>query len=73
METMTEEEAFALDEYYTKNPPKVDPSKARIRIPVVRVDSVTAASLLSLSQTTRKTPEEIVSDLVRERAAAPAF
>ena len=32
METMTEEEAFALDEYYTKNPPKVDPSKARIRI-----------------------------------------
>ena len=22
METMTEEEAFALDEYYTKNPPK---------------------------------------------------
>ena len=33
METMTEEEAFALDEYYTNNPPKVDPAKARIRIP----------------------------------------
>ncbi|MCL2210758.1 MAG: hypothetical protein FWB95_02425, partial [Treponema sp.] len=32
-------EAFALDEYYTNNPPKVDPSKARIRIPMVRVDS----------------------------------
>ena len=27
MESMTEEEAFALDEYYTKNPPEVDPSK----------------------------------------------
>ena len=24
---MTDEEADALDEYYTKNPPKVDPSK----------------------------------------------
>jgi len=36
---MTEEEAFALDEYYTKNPPKVDPSKIHIRIPMVRIDS----------------------------------
>ena len=24
---MTEEEADALDEYYTKNPPKIDPAK----------------------------------------------
>jgi hypothetical protein len=27
MKTMTDEEADALDEYYTKNPPKVDPKK----------------------------------------------
>jgi hypothetical protein len=70
METMTEEEAFALDEYYTNNPPVVDPAKARIRIPMVRVDCRTADYLLSLSRTTRKTPEEIVSELVRERIAA---
>jgi hypothetical protein len=70
METMTEEEAFALDEYYTNNPPKVDPSKARIRIPVVRVDSRTAEDLLSLSHITHKTPEEIIGELVRERLAA---
>jgi hypothetical protein len=70
METMTKEEAFALDEYYTNNPPKADPSKARIRIPMVRVDSRTAEGLLSLSQTTRKTPEKIVGELVRERIAA---
>jgi len=38
MGIMTDEEAFALDEYYTKNPPKVDPSKVRIRIPLVRLD-----------------------------------
>jgi hypothetical protein len=34
---------------------------------MVRVDSRTAEYLLSLSQTTHKTPEEIVSELVRER------
>jgi hypothetical protein len=43
MEIMTEEEAFALDEYYTNNPPKADPSKARIRIPIWYV--LTAAPL----------------------------
>ncbi|MDR1325869.1 MAG: hypothetical protein LBK00_07535 [Treponema sp.] len=67
---MTEEEAFALDEYYINNPLKVDLSKARIRIPMVYVDSRAAECLLSLSQTTHKTPEESVSELVRERIAA---
>ena len=38
MEIMTDEEAFALSEYYTKNPPKVDPLKARIRVPMVNLD-----------------------------------
>ena len=54
METMTEEEAFALDEYYTNNPPKVDPSKARIRIPKV----------------THKKPEDILDSLVQEKIAS---
>jgi hypothetical protein len=66
MEIMIEEEAFALDEHYTNNPPKVDPSKARIWIPVVRVDSRTSEDLLFLSRTTRRTLEEIVSEMVRE-------
>jgi len=29
MKEMTEEEADALDEYYTKNPPEIDPSTNR--------------------------------------------
>jgi hypothetical protein len=70
METMTEEEAFALDEYYTKNPPKVDPSKARIRIPMVRIDNVTAEYLAEKAKETNKKPEEILSSLVREKIAA---
>ena len=40
METMTEEEALALDEHFTINPPKVDPSKARIKIPLVTTEHI---------------------------------
>jgi hypothetical protein len=67
METMTEEEAFALDEYYTNNPPKVDPAKARIRIPMVRIDDTTAESLAEKAKATHKKPEEILGNLVREQ------
>jgi hypothetical protein len=69
MEHMTEEEAFALDEYYTNNPPKVDPSKARIRVPMVRIDSITAEYLSEEAKVTHKKPEEILSNLVREKIA----
>jgi hypothetical protein len=66
MESMTEEEAFALDEYYTKNPPKVDPTKARIRIPMVRIDNVTAEYLAETAKKFHKKPEEILGELVRK-------
>jgi len=66
---MTEEEAFALDEYYTKNPPVVDPSKARIRIPMVRVDSATAEYLAKEAKALNKKPEEIIGGLVLEKLA----
>ncbi|MDR0320998.1 MAG: hypothetical protein LBI28_05800 [Treponema sp.] len=72
MGTMTEEEAFALDEYYTKNPPKVDPAKARIRIPMVRIDNTTAEYLAEEAKTTHKKPEEIIGSLVREQIAHSA-
>ncbi|MDR1804436.1 MAG: hypothetical protein LBQ94_12610 [Treponema sp.] len=72
MESMTEEEAFALDEYYTKNPPKVDPSKARIRIPMVRVDNATAEYLAEEARAANKKPEEILASLVQEKIAAKA-
>ena len=70
METMTEEEAFALDDYYTKNPPKVDPSKARIRIPMVRVDSVTAEYLSEKAKKSHKTPSDIIGEMVQKELAA---
>ena len=70
MEIMTDEEGFALSEHYTKNPPKVDPSKARIRIPLVRLDSISAEYLAKESKATHKKPTELISELVQERIAA---
>jgi len=67
---LTEEEALALTKYYTKNPPKVDHAKARIRIPIVRVDTATAEYLAEKAKTTNQTPEEIISELVRKEVAA---
>ena len=69
METMTEEEAFALDEYYTKNPPKVDPSKARIRIPMVRIDNEIAEYLSQKAKSVHKTPTDIISEIIKEKIA----
>ncbi|MCL2093510.1 MAG: hypothetical protein FWH12_04865 [Treponema sp.] len=66
---MTEEEAYALDEHYTNNPPKVDRSKARIRIPMVRIDGATAEYLAKESRALNKKPEEIISGLVSEKLA----
>jgi hypothetical protein len=69
MEIMTDEEAFALDEYYTKNPPKVDPSKARIRIPLVRLSNDSAEILTREAKATNKKPEDIVNKLIMEGLA----
>jgi len=66
---MTEEEADALDEFVTKNPPEVDPSKARHVTRMVEIDEFTADNLLSISTATQKTPSEIIGELVREKAA----
>ena len=70
MRRMTEEEADALDELVTKNPPRVDPSKARHAIRMVSLDDLSADYLLSISSATHKTPSEIIGEMVRERLAA---
>jgi hypothetical protein len=66
---MTEEEAWALDEEVTKNPPHVDPSKARHVSRMVALDDFSAEYLMSVSTVTHKTPSEIIGEMVRERAA----
>ena len=78
MARMTEEEADALDEYYTKNPPKIDPSKrggifTRQRELLDVLDRVSADYILSRSISSQKTPAEIINEMVRERIAASSF
>ena len=69
MPRMTEEEAWALDDFVTKNPPRVDPSKARHAVRMVVLDDFSAGYLMSVSSSTHKTPSEIIGELLREKAA----
>jgi hypothetical protein len=55
MARMTEEEAEYWDEYYTKNPPEIDPN--------------TNGGFATKSIVTHKTPTEIIGEMVRERIA----
>jgi hypothetical protein len=83
MADLTEEEYDALDEYYTKNPPKINPAKkgtgfftrrkAASADPAARsitVDSFTADYLLTKAIAARKTPADIIGDMVREKIDA---
>jgi len=77
MARMTEEEADYWDEYYTKNPPKVDPSKkggyfTRQRELLDVLDKVSADYIMSCSMSTNKMPAQIIGEMVRERIAASA-
>ena len=73
MPRMTEEEAWTLDDMVTKNPPRVDPSKARHAVRMVALDDFSASYLMSVSSSTHKTPSEIIGELVREKAAIAAL
>jgi hypothetical protein len=74
MKTMTDEEADALDEYYTKNPPRVDPSKnggfAKKSFKLVAIDNFCADYLMTKALSDHKTPDQIINEMVRERIAA---
>jgi len=74
MKEMTDEEADALDEYYTKNTPKVDISKnggfAKKSFRMVALDRLSEDYLFTRAIATHKTPTEIISEMVRERISA---
>jgi hypothetical protein len=70
MSRMTEEEAWALEDEVTRNPPKVDPSKARHPVRMIAVDDFSADWLRIKAEAEHKTPAEIISEMVRERLVA---
>ena len=69
MKEMTDEEADALDEYYTKNQPKVDPRKnggfAKKSFRMVALDRLSEDYLFTRAIADHKTPTEIIGELVR--------
>ena len=75
---MTEEEAWALEEEVTRNPPKVSGdgthgffAKHREKGgTIVFLDRVSAVWLRVKAEATHKTPTEIIGELVRKEIAA---
>ena len=76
MAIMTEKEADALDELLTRTTPKVNPAvrgiTAQKGFKMVTVDDFSAEYITSKALATRKTPEEVIHELVsRELAGVP--
>ena len=76
MPDLTEEEYDALDEHYTKNPPKVDPAKngtgffsQRKAAHSIAIDSFSANYLFSKAIATHKTPADIIGEMVQKELA----
>ena len=75
MARMTDEEADYFDEYYTKNPPVPGPNgtgfftQKRKSALSVTVDDFSAKWLITKAASSRKTPADIINELVREKIA----
>ena len=75
MPDLTEEEYDALDEYYTKNPPKVSGDGKsgffmKNKGNIIIVSDTTATYLHVKAETTHKTPSELIDEMIHERIAA---
>ena len=75
MPDMTEEEYDALDELWTKNPPKVSGDGKsgffmKHKNEIVILDDISSTWLRLKAETTKKTTTEIISEMVREQIAA---
>jgi hypothetical protein len=69
---MTDEEADALDDYFTKNPPKVSGNGTngffarRREVHLVGLDDLSASYLLTKASAVCKTPTELIGEMVRK-------
>ena len=75
MAEMTDEEADYWDEFFTKNPPKVDPRRkggyfTRQRELLDVLDRATAEYIINRAIQAQKLPAQIISDMVREQITA---
>ena len=75
MAIMTEEEAEAWDEKWTKNPPKPGPNGTgffaqRKAARTITVDAFSANYLLTKAIAARKTPADIIGDMIQQEIMA---
>jgi hypothetical protein len=74
MAEMTDAEADALDELWTRTTPEIDTSKpgflTRNGFTMVSLDSVSAAYLQAKAALTHQSPSEIIGELVRKELSA---
>jgi hypothetical protein len=73
---MTDEEADALDELWTRTTPEIDTSRpgflTRKGFTMVSLDPLAAAYLRAQADATHQTPSEVIGAMVREKIAASA-
>jgi hypothetical protein len=70
---MTDEEADSWDEFFTKNPPNVDPGKNRLARKATQtmvVDDFSADYIVTKAKAVHKTPTEVISEMVRRDLAS---
>jgi len=72
MPRMTDEEADALSELVIKNPPKVSGNGKngffmKHKGNIIILDDISATWLRVTSESTHKTPSDIVSEMIREK------
>ena len=72
MAQMTDEEADYWDEFFTKNPPKIDPSKrggffTQQRELLNVLSPATADYILNRSISTKKMPAQIIDEMLQQQ------
>ena len=76
MSKMTDEEADALDELWTRTTPEIDTSKpgflTRKGFTMISIDPVTATYLQARAAVSHHSPSEIISELIRKELTAAA-
>jgi hypothetical protein len=76
MARMTDEEADYWDEYYTRNPPVPGPNgtgfftQRRKTARSLTIDDISASWLMTKAIAARKTPAEIISEMVQKEITA---
>ena len=76
MARMTEEEADALDELWTRTTPEIDTSRpgyfTEHKAHLIEVDELSAVWLRAKAEASHRSPAQIIGELVRKELSASA-